>query len=308
MIAPIEEGGLAMPDVKAIHEASKIGWFRRIHDKQDSKWKNVMIYMLNINKDIINRPLPPSWTNKCRTKFHKQLLECWLKLYDQEPKDIKYLYTQYITHNRYIKINNKEINNSITRCSDSHTLIIKDFIDTEQNIKPYHEFKRTYNTKMNILEYNSIISAIPKSWKQKIRTNKTHYTVCTSELYIELTQKSEPIEIKKLTNKLIYLSLIKNKTSLPTAIEHWINIFPFLETHNWSQTYKLTSTFTKESYLQSFQYKVLNRILNCKERLYRWGISDENACKECKVVDTLEHHLFDCKLSKNLWLEIELNG
>ena len=62
----------------------------------------------------------------------------------------------------------------------------------------------------------------------------------------------------------------------PTSIETWINIFPLLETENWNSIVLRTIKITKETYLQSFQYKILNRILNCKDKLFKWKIKPDN--------------------------------
>ena len=57
--------------------------------------------------------------------------------------------------------------------------------------------------------------------------------------------------------------------------------------------------------MQSFQYKILNRILNCRERLYRWKITDTNICLYCETADTLENHLFLCKENQIVWNKLE---
>ena len=60
----------------------------------------------------------------------------------------------------------------------------------------------------------------------------------------------------------------------------------------------------REPYIQTFQYKILNRTLNCNNNLYKWEIK-----KYLQIVttvyDTLEHHLFYCDESKLFWENIE---
>ena len=40
------------------------------------------------------------------------------------------------------------------------------------------------------------------------------------------------------------------------------------------------------------------------------GKAESNMCEECKVVETLDHFFFHCKVVKQLWREVEkdLNG
>jgi len=92
----------------------------------------------------------------------------------------------------------------------------------------------------------------------------------------------------------------------PTAIDAWIDIYPFLDLQDWSLFYKLPFEVISEPYFQSFQYKILNRILNNKENLYKWKLVDDNKCSDCDSIDTLEHHLVHCKISKQMWEMLEL--
>ena len=95
--------------------------------------------------------------------------------------------------------------------------------------------------------------------------------------------------------------MIKNKIQFPTAIEKWINSFPFMESVDWSKIYSLPFTIIKEPYFHSFQYKVLNRIINCKDKLFTWKISEDNICIYCNNIDTLEHHLYSCTECEKFW-------
>ena len=69
--------------------------------------------------------------------------------------------------------------------------------------------------------------------------------------------------------------------------------------------YRTSFETTKEPYLQSFQYKIINIILNSKERLHKWKIMDNNKCYVCDEVDSIEHHLFFCKISKIFWIDVK---
>ena len=78
-------------------------------------------------------------------------------------------------------------------------------------------------------------------------------------------------------------------------------MFPFLESYDWKKTFFLPFKISIEPFFQSFQYKILNRIVNCRENLFKWNIVDDPNCKSCFLIDTLEHHLFYCNVSLNFW-------
>ena len=73
----------------------------------------------------------------------------------------------------------------------------------------------------------------------------------------------------KLTSQLLYWELINLKSKSLSSLDIWVDLFPFLENIDLYLHYQ---TVTCEPYVQSFQYKVLNRTLNCRYNLYNWKI------------------------------------
>ena len=99
-----------------------------------------------------------------------------------------------------------------------------------------------------------------------------------------------------MSTKQIYQQLLLKHISPPTAINKWIEIFPFMESIEWNKIFQLPYTITKETY-----YKILNRILNCYHKLFIWKIKDNNKCDYCDNIDTIEHLLFWCKRTQDFW-------
>ena len=63
---------------------------------------------------------------------------------------------------------------------------------------------------------------------------------------------------------------------------------------DWKQIFLRTFKITRETYLQSFQYKILNRITNCNDKFYKWKIKPNYKCHECGEVDSIERHRYYC--------------
>ena len=112
-------------------------------------------------------------------------------------------------------------------------------------------------------------------------------------------------QISKASSKEFYQILIEKKQEMPTSEETWISEFPFMESAEWKNIYKQPFKITSEPCLQSFQYKILNRILNCNDNLYKWKIKPDNICLYCDKIDTIEHHLYECNESKYFWNRLE---
>ena len=39
--------------------------------------------------------------------------------------------------------------------------------------------------------------------------------------------------------------------------------------------------------------------------MFNWSLKQSNRCNYCEAVDTIEHHLYQCNQSKNLWNQVE---
>ena len=174
--------------------------------------------------------------------------------------------------------------------------------------KSIENINQDNNMQLSTLKYNSLVTAIPANWKKELKKN------CNLEKIEKAKQNNTEPEIKsngkmikltKLTTKNIYETLISKKIEEGTAIEKWINRFPILHDIEWSEIYKRGFKITTEPYLQSFQYKVIQGILNCNYNLYNWTIKDSSKCLYCDETDTIEHRLYSCEQSKLFWRRLE---
>ena len=145
------------------------------------------------------------------------------------------------------------------------------------------------------------LNAIPKDWKTKIATKMTKFTP-SPDYAVVLNNVFVPIT--KLTSKKIYWEIVNKKIKPATAIVTWLDLFPFLEHFNWQEIYSSASKISKEPYLQTFQYKVINRTINCRYNLYKWKLLASGKCYYCEEIDTMEHHFYYCFISNQFWTEL----
>ena len=306
IIAPIKEGGLGMIDTQTIHQSAKISWIKRLLQPNDSKWKTLMLYMLNLEQQNFNKNPGVRASNNAKTKYHKQILHAWYTFIDYIPTTIYEILNQYIANNQNIKIQGNLITNQNFKIELDNWKIY-DLIDEEGKFLSNVLLNQKLKSNLKPLQLSSIKSAIPKTWKEKLKTIhepiQDERLIRSNNPYTKIGMETKPLH--KITNKQITNKLLINTIKPPTSIETWINIFPFLETEDWDPIFIRTFKTTKETYLQSFQYKILNRILNCKEKLYKWKIKPDNKCDDCGEVDVIEHHLYYCSTSKQFWNQLK---
>ena len=97
-----------MIDTQSIHQAAKKSWIRRLFQ---TKWKTLMLHMVNIDKQNLNKNLGVQISNKAKTSYHTQILKAWYTLIDYTLRTVYDILNQYIANNKYIKIQEKPITN-----------------------------------------------------------------------------------------------------------------------------------------------------------------------------------------------------
>ena len=71
----------------------------------------------------------------------------------------------------------------------------------------------------------------------------------------------------------------------PACINKWQNSFLF-EDKAWSSIFTLAFRICKCTKLQSFQYRLLHRIITCNHWLFIVKVTDTPSCKYCKLDET----------------------
>ena len=300
IIAPIDQGGLNMVDVNAVNKAAKIGWIRRIIENNNPKCSQIMLQMLHMDKHMLNKNMDSKISRDIETNFHIQVMESWHEIHNTNPCSCIEILNQYLMHNSHLKIGNKCLNQNFLH-SNSPNIRILDIVDENGKLTTFQNIK----TLMNItqMEYNSLITSIPKKWrtvlKEKVPTINIQELKTPIDPQIVINRKFK--SILTIKNNEIYRALINNYTQSPTSITKWIESYPFLEIVDWKEIYQLPYRILREPYLQSFQYKIINRILNCREKLLKWKLTTDDKCAYCGLIDNIEHHLFFCSESKKIW-------
>ena len=64
---------------------------------------------------------------------------------------------------------------------------------------------------------------------------------------------------------------------------------------------------TRETKLQTFQYKIINRIIPCKKWLFDQNVIPSPYCTLCKdnCIDTILHHFIECSELRTFWRSLE---
>ena len=168
---------------------------------------------------------------------------------------------------------------------------IQDLITDGGHFMTVEDIKRVYDIQCNFLHIFQIRSAIPwlsSMTLQKIEDNPTSLYIGEGE--------SNTIDVTCQSSKNIYKAIRNNKNRTPTANKRWEKKYDeILDIPSfWENVFTSPFLATRETKLQSLQYKIFNKIVPTRKYLFiRKGISSP-ACLFCGEEDDIHHFFLFC--------------
>jgi len=293
IIANIHQGGLKMPLFSEVVRSAKIMWIKRILDVRESKWKILAYKLMSATEFDLYCKNDIKYI-KPKSPFYKQVLEAWYRFHSVSPVNVDEILQEIIWNNKFIVIGNKPFMHK--KWYDKGILYIQDVLNADGKLLNVQELQCKYDIKIHFLEYLSVVNAIPKLWLSKVADSNGNIPV-----HMEDTLSKLKCNILKLSSKNVYLKCIKNIVKQQTAVDHWIEEFPFLHDYDFADIYVLAHR-TGDVKLQSFQYKILNRIFPCNHMLSKWGLVNSETCNFCGNIETIEHYFYYC--DQSFWMNV----
>ena len=107
--------------------------------------------------------------------------------------------------------------------------------------------------------------------------------------------------------KQFYKLLIRTKANLPNMSKRLISDFDV--SNSLEQIYSPPHAVASETYIWSFQYKVLNYILYTNAKPYKIGLAQSDKCTFCNSSkEELYHRLFECFHAQSFWKKLPPGG
>ena len=311
LINKIEKGGLKMIDLETMIQSQRIIWIKRFFKlTNDASWTFYMQYKcskIGIQpKDLLKCNLNPE--NLCITwpLFYHQMLFSWFHFKADtsmlSPWNIR---RNTIVFNKDILIGNQYARNPFLRWFHKGIKQIHDIYDKKGNLHPISYLEEQYSVRIDILSYNSLVSAIPSSWKNEIKKITIEYNAISFNELPHFDSNGKAIPITLMNNKSVYWKLVKNITQKTISLSAWDQIFNE-EDNNWQCIFKVPYEVTFETQIQSFYYKTILRIFPCNWYISKFDPSVTQHCQFCQGnIDDIPHYFYDCDLCLNLWSEIK---
>ena len=287
-------GGLNMRDFSIFDKALKLNWVKRLCSNSDAPWQYIPKFFLagvggtelfkcNYDYKLLDFENLPD--------FYKQVISYWQDIAATTPKSKNEVLSQNIWNNRFITVNRKML--FFPRWNQVGIRQISDLFDShESRFLTFHSFRDNFDLKCNFLQYCSLLSSIPQSWKKLLHERSENIV-------------KPPISICSLTCKTLYDMLLDLEDLPPPTSEKKI-LACGVEREDLNKIYLLPFQATKEIKLAMFQYKIIHQILPTNSLLYKMKKVASPFCPFCpSEYHTIWHLFTQCTQATSFWNEFQ---
>jgi exonuclease III len=300
LIQDIEKGGLKLTDFESKIKSLKITWIKRLLDKSDSKWKAAPSIFYNTQDfNFFFRCNRTPIENKNIPLFYRDIHKFWSELHTINDTDVALIKNQILWNNRYITIGKEPF---IWKTWYNHNILtINDILDDKGKLLNQNDISTKYNLTTNFLSCLQLRQAIPFNWKQALAACSDGNQIIDpimNSCFIKYGDNLYPLD--DIANKMIYMSFISQLGREPTCINNWKIDYPQTNI-TWQEMFYIPYTCIRETKLQSFQYKIIHRIVECNKKLFDMKIKPTPECSYCQEIDTIQHFFLYCPKSNAFW-------
>ena len=303
LIRKIEKGGIKYPCIECKLKSWKMLWATRAlrHEMANPLWLRIVNCHLpqgiTLPYLLKTRPTSKILDTYCPDlpTFYKNVILNWKKVSNEiKTSNIEQITNEAIWLNDKIKVNNNPLycTNSIRNGLQK----IKDLLSPDGTFLNHNELNTKFGTSLTFIDLLRIRMTLPREWK-KILLEPTQENVTEDPLYKKLQN------LKTLKTKDLYAITIEQEHDCisPTNAQiYWQNKYK-IDEEMMKYAYKLPYRASKQTILQSMQYKILNKILNCNYWLHKIKIKETPICRFCTEDETIEHFFFGCATTKDFW-------
>lgn len=177
---------------------------------------------------------------------------------------------------------------------------------TEGRLLSHMEFQEKHGLKSTFLEMLAIRLSIPIQCRQVLSKDWVLPPIFPEGPLLQIMEQ-ETEDIRNLSSKKTYSLLLSAKRVECVALHRWSGDRypdPVRDREEWSRICKRADVTTKETKLQSLQFKILHTITPCRKYLRQIRIMEDEHCPQCGQVDDITHFFFLCPGVQTFWISI----
>ena len=236
--------------------------------------------------------------------FYKEIHLLFMKFFKNEPTNLNEILKQSLWLNENIKINSEYI--YYKKWDEKGVNKIKHIINEFGIFMNNKQIYDKYKIKTNYLELLQIQKSLPKAWVKIIQETNITANNNVTDITIKINNKIKLLYSIKCNE--FYWHIIKNLKHIPKNTLKWENTLNIVKDNslNWEKLHYLPFKTIRETKIQSLQYRILHKTIQCNEWLQNLSIKQSNICELCNQdeIDTISHYFITCPTNMTFWISL----
>lgn len=283
--------------------AARVAWAKRmIYSNVDDFWLEYFCWSCKAEEalDILGRRQRVQFAGL--SPFYRGVLEAWQRFYAVQPNSDKAVRAEPLWRNKFLqwgalrRFQGIWVNKGITRVND---------LVREGKIMTLQRMNEEYDLTLSKRTYEAMNKVIPVEFLEHLDEEDSE--VVGSGLFVP-NDRGELVDLSNITVKMIYKVRIWADAKVPTSVRKWQELYEGSEWVDsegmWEHWRRLPFRLTREVRLQSFYYRLLNRVIPCNVYLHRLRIKSSAECSFCGSRDGLYHFFYGCAETKIFWARL----
>lgn len=304
LIQLTQNGGLKLADLETRIKVIMLRWISRLA-MDPGAFPAVFLGRLAQSDDLFNIFLAKSRKIPAGIKenpFYGAMFGIWQDHHRFEPVDEIEVRREGIWRNRYIT-DGKGDSLCWKKWEKANIITIHDICHlTEDRLLSHTEIQERYSVPCTFLDMLTLRLGIPLHWRNMITPN--FQGNIDQDLYAKF-HTGNTLSVIKTGPKALYTEIINGMRSQPTAKKKWEATVNIPSNDEWKDHYTRAFRTTRETKYQSFQCRLLHRVITCNHLLFRWKMREDGLCDVCDREDTIEHFFYNCPSSRNFWSQVK---
>lgn len=179
---------------------------------------------------------------------------------------------------------------------------------TEGRLLSHVEISTKFSVACTLLKALSVRLQIPLYWREALsRDWKPPPLQWTGPDISVSFREGFPLELSSLSAKDMYNNFLQKDQQINAAYNKWTageDGISIDSPQEWNEVCTRAFSSSRETKLQSLQYKIYNRIAPCGVHLKQIRIRDTNDCPFCQEKDTTIHFFFHCEKVSSFWRKV----
>ena len=211
-----------MPDIKSIIKANKLTWINRLLNGSGNLVSIVQnVCGIKVLKEFIDKKVPSSYTVHM-PDFYKQLFEYWDELHGIEPHGKADILNESLWLNKFLLVEDKPY--FLREWSEHGINHIYDIVHGDGRLFNLTELQLRYDFQIIVMQYNSIISSIPVTWRKEMK-NGSQDIMVTRYNDIGVYINNRRIGVQRLKCRDYYWHIVGKKYVIPTCTKKWEQLY-----------------------------------------------------------------------------------